>query len=169
MIRRTMLAFCVTLVAMAQSAMADSIETIAFGYSGGAITSNAVFPAPNGIFTDSIFTVATLPGAFNFAAPPATTFVTTPTVAYTGHFVSSSGNGVTTAYSALYIGTGVVSGTPYSISERLVLNLGGTSGTIELRNPPVPSAVPEPSTFALLGLGAVGLAVSAFRRRQAAV
>ena len=32
-----------------------------------------------------------------------------------------------------------------------------------------PSAVPEPSTFALVGLGGLGLAVRALRRRQAAV
>ena len=30
------------------------------------------------------------------------------------------------------------------------------------------TAVPEPSSFALLGLGALGLAVCAYRRRQAA-
>ncbi len=30
-----------------------------------------------------------------------------------------------------------------------------------------PAAVPEPSSFALLGLGAVGLAIDAYRRRRA--
>ncbi len=55
-------------------------------------------------------------------------------------------NGVkTVSFSPSNIGTGRVDATP---------------GT--------PSAVPEPSTFALLGLGVAGLAVGAYRRRKAA-
>lgn len=47
------------------------------------------------------------------------------------------------------------------------LSIGSVS--LDVTQKGVPPMVPEPSTFALLGLGALGLAVRALRRRQAAV
>lgn len=46
--------------------------------------------------------------------------------------------------------------------------LGPTSATAALRSTPGVVPVPEPSTWAFLGLGVIGLAVSRFRRARAA-
>ena len=102
-------------------------------------------------------------------------------------FASSSVSGSTsntiTSGLASYIGSGVTfnvdltaktSGAGSTSSGPLTqisYGAGGSGyGTVEIvYHYTAPAAVPEPSTFALLGLGGLGFAVRRFRRRQVAV
>ena len=53
---------------------------------------------------------------------------------------------------------------PYSIASESSSFIDANS-TFEIASAQAPTVVPEPSSFALLGLGAIGLAIGAYRRR----
>ena len=97
--------------------------------------------------------------------------------------VSGSNSSTITSGLASYIGSGVTfnvdltgktSGAGSTSSgplNQISYGAGGSGyGTVEIvYHYTAPAAVPEPSTFALLGLGGLGFAVRRFRRRQVAV
>ena len=92
-----------------------------------------------------------------------------------GFQVSSSGPGLTNIFVLGYYTAGTFSPTSSGDASFIIsftqnpVSTGSISDSATLSIPPAGSPVPEPSTFALLGLGGLGLAVRAYRRRQAAV
>jgi len=100
-------------------------------------------------------------------------------VAYGTQFSTTafSGSGTTVSTIPLIVSAGTIEnspsnpftpGNPYSLTVRNTIELGAnTSAHVEISNNFTPAAVPEPSTCALAGIGALGLIGYGLRRRKA--
>ncbi len=109
---------------------------------------------------------------------------TTASINLGAHAGTNIGNSLTTAFTGSLVTAGSYT-TPFGLDLTLanVVNLTTTGagatrttnftsasvGAGDVFGTPGTSAVPEPSTFALLGLGAAAMAFGAYRRRNAAV
>jgi len=90
----------------------------------------------------------------NGISGPATAGLQTPSVT-TGSFSSDAFTTIASLSS------------PYSITEQLKLTLGANGGELNFSSNTTLSSVPEPSTMAIAGLGALGMIGYGLRRRKA--
>lgn len=153
---------------VATGVVGNSANTIAAGFSGVAYTNSMTMPTMAPASTALYYidtasdTLAMAPGAFNM--PTITTVGALGMDVLKANGFEITGNGM--AYAALTMDdasltTGIYSVNLMTGAATLMGNYNGTLSGLTV------SAVPEPSTYAMMGLGLLGVGLLARRRRRA--
>jgi hypothetical protein len=160
-----------TLIARADTIVPFDLNATLQGLGGGAVSGMVNVDITNGMFTAIDFT-ATIGGVSHIFIDPLTTFrqgpVPTPPTLYVGLFTDSSGDmfqlALPTTSLVGYSGSAVcslgLSCNPTMdiptvfIQAKTDIGAVATFGSLT----PAPASTPEPSTFALLGTGILGVA-----------